>query len=224
MQLPTARYPGLTARVTAAAGALACLGLLAWSLVQGAALMQANAGDYHASAFTALGELKAPPEELWVKADEAYRSAQALAPHATDLATALGRMREWQVIEQPPGAPEAAAARRAALGHHLRALQGRPSSPYAWASVAMVRARLGDTGPAFVQAVDRALALGPWELAVQQRMAVLGSVQAAQLPAETLERVERARAWSAQEEAFTEQGLALLESGEAAAILAELPP
>ena len=43
----------------------------------------------------------------------------------------------------------------------------RPGSPYVWASIALLKLRLGEMDAEFYGALERAARLGPWEPAVQ---------------------------------------------------------
>jgi cytochrome c-type biogenesis protein CcmH/NrfG len=61
-----------------------------------------------------------------------------------------------------------------ALAHFRRAVSLRPTSPYAWASIAEALYRKGDTGPIFEAALRRAAQLGPAEPEVQMTVADYG--------------------------------------------------
>jgi len=58
--------------------------------------------------------------------------------------------------------------------HYRRAVQLRPSSPYAWANVAALDYRRGDTGQEFQAALRYAAELGPAEPEVQRTVADYG--------------------------------------------------
>lgn len=55
-----------------------------------------------------------------------------------------------------------------------RAAAARPTSPYTWASLAMVKYRLGETDEEFRNALRQAAAYGPWEWEVQGVIADIG--------------------------------------------------
>ncbi len=50
----------------------------------------------------------------------------------------------------------------------------RPGSPYAWASIALLKLRLGQIDGEVHAALDRAARLGPWEPQVQIALADVG--------------------------------------------------
>jgi hypothetical protein len=50
----------------------------------------------------------------------------------------------------------------------------RPGSPYAWASIALLKLRLGQMDAEFYGALERAAQFGPWEPAVQVAIADAG--------------------------------------------------
>ena len=50
----------------------------------------------------------------------------------------------------------------------------RPGSSYAWASIALLKLRLGRIDDEFYRALDRAARLGPWEPQVQIALADAG--------------------------------------------------
>lgn len=58
--------------------------------------------------------------------------------------------------------------------HLVAAIEARPGSPYTWANLAVMKYRLGDTGPAFEKTLVNAASLGPYEPEVQQIVSDLG--------------------------------------------------
>ena len=66
-----------------------------------------------------------------------------------------------------------AAARSANTDFHLALVQ-RPSSPFAWASLALTKLYLGEQDEELFRALARAEQLGPWEHEVQQTVVFVG--------------------------------------------------
>lgn len=66
-----------------------------------------------------------------------------------------------------------AAARSANMDFHMALVQ-RPSSPFAWASLALTKLYLGEQDEELFRALARAEELGPWEPEVQQTVVFVG--------------------------------------------------
>jgi cytochrome c-type biogenesis protein CcmH/NrfG len=77
-----------------------------------------------------------------------------------------------------------------ALVHYKRAVELRPTSPYAWADVASTEYRKGDTGREFQAALRRAAELGPAEPEVQRTVADFGLATWDEATPETRRAVE----------------------------------
>jgi hypothetical protein len=73
----------------------------------------------------------------------------------------------------------------------VAAIEARPGSPYTWANLALVKYRLGDTGPAFEKALVNAANLGPYEPEVQQIVSNLGLAVYDEVQPATRAAVER---------------------------------
>ena len=58
--------------------------------------------------------------------------------------------------------------------HFVEAIAARPTSPYTWTNFATARYAVGDTGPNFEFALQRAAELGPFEPEVQRDVALYG--------------------------------------------------
>ena len=78
--------------------------------------------------------------------------------------------------------------------HLVAAIQARPGSAYTWANLAVVKYRLGDTGPAFEKALVNAIALGPYEPEVQQMVTDMGLAVLDEVAPPTRAAIERALA------------------------------
>lgn len=68
----------------------------------------------------------------------------------------------------------AVAAARSANVNFRMALAQRPTSPFAWANVALTKLYLGEQDEALFRALERAEELGPWEPEVQQTVIFVG--------------------------------------------------
>ncbi len=68
----------------------------------------------------------------------------------------------------------AVVAVRSANAAFHRALVQRPTSPFAWASLALTKLYLGEQDDELLQALQRAEELGPWEPEVQQTVVFVG--------------------------------------------------
>jgi hypothetical protein len=75
--------------------------------------------------------------------------------------------------------------------HLVAAIAARPGSPYTWANLAVVKYRLGDTGPAFEKVLVNASNLGPYEPEVQQIVSDLGLAMYDEVSPATRSAIER---------------------------------
>lgn len=214
--------PGL--RALAALAAVLCLGLAAWAGTQGLGRLYAENGFVVISPWGMHPELSNPEPEQWAKVESVLQTAAALDPFAPDADIHLGQLHEWRLIESPVGDPAARASRLQALEHYLAALRLRPSDPARWASVALLRARLGDTDTALAEAIDRALLLGPDESAVQQRMAIVGQSYEQLLSEGALTRLERAFRLGVEQGYLPETLVLNLAEQGGPALIGRLPP
>lgn len=110
--------------------------------------------------------------QAWAPAQSRFERALQLDPGEPALAEDLGRLHELR-SRGAPGA-DAGAELGIALGYFRASLARRPTSPYTWANLAMVKSGLGQLDAEFRNAVDRAARLGPWEPEVQLALADIG--------------------------------------------------
>jgi predicted Zn-dependent protease len=75
--------------------------------------------------------------------------------------------------------------------HLVAAIEARPGSPYTWANLAVMKYRLGNTGPAFEKTLVNAANLGPYEPEVQQIVSDLGLAVYDEVAPATRAAVER---------------------------------
>jgi hypothetical protein len=79
-----------------------------------------------------------------------------------------------QGLVMPRGDPPARAAFIDSLAGWREAAQMRPGSPYAWASIVLLKVRLSEIDAEFYGALERAVRFGPWEPTVQIAIADAG--------------------------------------------------
>ena len=114
-----------------------------------------------------------PSREQWQRAVDALNGALRLTPEDPSLYDYLGvayhvagaafdPRGQWNVYTE------------FALLHFQRAAALRPTSPYSWASIAMMKYRLGRVDKELLQALALAMRLGPWEPQVQVMASDLG--------------------------------------------------
>lgn len=177
-------------RLIAAAGILG-LGVLGWlSLAQGWADLLRYEARGTLDAWTTGGLPPAPAVRDLAQA----RLERALAsdPRNPAIAEDLGRLHELRTLGAPGTDPAAVAGLRASLGYFERSLARRPTSPYTWASIAFVKSRLGLLDAGFLEAIDRAALLGPWEPEVQMLLADIGFRYWDRLPAASRKTIHAA--------------------------------
>jgi cytochrome c-type biogenesis protein CcmH/NrfG len=95
---------------------------------------------------------------------------QRLDPDNPAYAETLARWYERYSLRLPPSSGVAAAYLEQSAVHLRRALVSRPGSPYAWASLAAVKLRLGQLDAEFHTALQNAQRFGPWEPGVQRTL------------------------------------------------------
>lgn len=103
-------------------------------------------------------------------------------PEAGEIAEARASLREALdfepsnplFVEQFARTEEMKAAFSQSLAGWREAARMRPGSPYAWASIALLKLRLGEMDAEFYGALERAARLGPWEEPVQIAIADAG--------------------------------------------------
>lgn len=139
---------------------------------------------------------KQPDERAWNVAYNAANKAISWYPgEDANLYNNLGRVLEWKQFTLPIAAPEAQESREAALRAYRRATELRPTWPYTWGDLALVKARLGQADTEMVNALEQALKNGPWREKVLTRITQVGLLNWWQLPEEgravTLEAITR---------------------------------
>ncbi len=114
-----------------------------------------------------------PSQEQWQRAVDALGAAQKLAPEDPSLHDHLGAAYELASAALDPKGRWNVYTEFALL-HFQQAAARRPTSPYSWASIAMMKYRLGRVDEELFQALALAMRLGPWEPQVQITVSDLG--------------------------------------------------
>lgn len=102
------------------------------------------------------------------------RQALVLEPSNPLYVEQAARLQELQSLARRPRDREVREGLQLSLAEYRDAAIMRPGSPYVWASIAMIKARLDDMDFEFYGALERAGRLGPWEPQVQIALADVG--------------------------------------------------
>ena len=108
-----------------------------------------------------------PPPARLQEAINSLINALARAPNDPILIEHLGAALQLRANAAAPGSQLRQLALRAALVYFRKAAALRPSSPYTWANILLVKYHLGQIDDEFFDTIRNALDLGPWEPAVQ---------------------------------------------------------
>ena len=81
---------------------------------------------------------------------------------------------EGRYADIAPENNQAMPSRREAYAHYKKSISVRPSWPYAWVNLALVKYRLGETDDEFYHALHKADELGAWEPGVQRVIVDIG--------------------------------------------------
>jgi hypothetical protein len=122
--------------------------------------------DRHEIAAWAERRASPPPARLQ-ESITSLIDALELTPQNPTLIEHLGVALELRASASPPGSDMRRLALGASLSYLRKAAALRPSSPYTWANILLAKYRLGQIDAEFARALRNALALGPWEPAVQ---------------------------------------------------------
>ena len=109
--------------------------------------------------------------------------ALTLDPDNPDYLHKSGLAYENEFIYYPLGDASAENYRRKAYHYYTQSLNMRPVWPHHWIDLALVKYRLNELDDEFYQALEQAIALGPWEPWVQRTAADIGMHHWNKLPA-----------------------------------------
>ena len=115
-----------------------------------------------------------PRPEALALAQASVREALALEPSNPLFVEQSARLQELHALGLRRGDPAIRDGLRQSLAQYRVAAAMRPGSPYVWANIAMLKARLDDMDFEFYGALERAGRLGPWEPQVQIAMIDVG--------------------------------------------------
>ncbi len=162
-------------RIARFAIALAGITLLAFaahdSALRGLADWRSTRGRHDIRMWTE-GRL-VPSKEQWQRTVDALREALRLAPQDPELWEYLGFVYDIASRNFVPAGGWSVYT-EFALIHFRQAAALRPSSPYPWAGVAVMKSRLGQLDEEFRRAFSSAMRLGPWEPGLQLITSDLG--------------------------------------------------
>ena len=120
--------------------------------------------------------------EQWSTAYGRLSLARRLNPLDADHSANLGRLMDWQSWRHLPGGIRFEDFRVRARQYYQESVEKRPSWGYAWAHYAESRLLLGHRDHEFVQALENAIVLAPWEPGVQRKVVWMGLATWADLP------------------------------------------
>ncbi|WP_116472402.1 hypothetical protein [Zobellella maritima] len=154
------------------------LGAVTLSLTGGCLLL---AGTYQYQTDLFLDDWAAKnrqPEPLaWMVAEEAARKAASLYPVANgDYLDRLGRVYDWQQINEPIAGEQAKGSRQQAIHAYRAAIKARPNWPFSHNNLATAKLRQGELDDEFKLAMVNGFTLGPWRQNAYRQTAYLGLV------------------------------------------------
>jgi predicted Zn-dependent protease len=126
-----------------------------------------------------------PSVEEWNFARSRLNEARELDPGQPNYLEDIARLYEYRALPLKPNDALAQGYLRQALDYQREAVQRRPGSPYTWANIALLKARLPEPDREFETALRNAARLGPWEPEVQIALADAGFRQWDALSPET---------------------------------------
>ena len=113
-------------------------------------------------------------QQDWDRMRRQMDRALKLAPSNPDIMHACGSALEGRYIRNAPGDRIAQPARRQAADYYRAAISRRPTWPFTWADLALVKYRLDELDDEFYHALYQSTAVGPWEPGVQRVVAYIG--------------------------------------------------
>ncbi len=176
-------------KLVVASIAVAVFSLLAWVAVlqsradllayQGRTILRAS--DQDRASF---------PREDWDVAQTQLEHAIGLQASNAGMAEDLGRLHELRSRAFWKNEPRTDLD--SSLRYLRRSLNARPTSPYTWANLALVKSRLGELDEELFRSVHNAAELGPWEPEVQLVLADIGFRYWNRMPAEVRSAIQAA--------------------------------
>jgi hypothetical protein len=155
-----------TYRILIALAGTAVLGFAAYASARRGLADWTSMRDRHEIAAWAERHAYPPPARLQESVTSLIEALE-LTPQDPTLIEHLGVALELRARASRPGSDMRRLALAASLSYFRKAAALRPSSPYTWANILLAKYRLGQIDEEFARALRNALALGPWEPAVQ---------------------------------------------------------
>lgn len=138
----------------------------------------AIADAYAHQSYRTLKAWQLSPFEMSTKEWDGIRNnierAHELDPGNPELLMALGLAHEGRFAHYAVQLPEAEQDRKKALVYYRQSVKLRPSWPYGWIDLALVKYRLGELDREFYDALAISTELGPWEPGVQKVIIEIG--------------------------------------------------
>ncbi len=103
----------------------------------------------------------------WDLAFNSLSKALELVPNHADYLEAMASLYQWQVLLFEHNQSEAIRTLQQSKLFYHRAIEQRPAWPYAWANYALAKHQLNEIDNRYINALQRAVALGAWEPEVQ---------------------------------------------------------
>ena len=113
-------------------------------------------------------------DEDWDRLQQKLETALRFDPDNPDINHAYGTVLQGRYIDLFPEDPVAQPARRLAADYYRLAIKRRPTWPYTWADLALMKYRLGELDEEYSHALHTAIQMGPWEPSVQYMVGFLG--------------------------------------------------
>ncbi len=135
--------------------------------------------DIHAySSYRAIRAWQLSPFEMsdkeWSEIQNDLEMARKFDPENPELLMALGLAHEGRFANSAVKFSDARESREQALVYYRQSVNLRPSWPYGWIDLALVKYRLGELDQEFYDAAALSLELGPWEPGVQKVIIEIG--------------------------------------------------
>jgi tetratricopeptide (TPR) repeat protein len=118
----------------------------------------------------------------WSAAYSRISLARRLNPLSADHSADLGRLMDWQSLQQSSEGALSMLYRERASRFYREAIEKRPSWGYAWANYAQSQLLLGNREEEVLPALEKAIVLAPWEPQVQRKVAWIGIASWDRLP------------------------------------------
>lgn len=168
----------IIAMVLVAAALLLAAEVASWGMADYYARPAENQLDLWAQGKLTLGHGQ------WLQMQTQLARAVSLDPRNPKILRAYGNALEGPYASYPPGAAAARPIREEAANFYRKATSVRPTWPYAWADLAMVKYRLNELDTEFFHAMYTARETGPEQLGVLRVLDYVGLKTWGRLPSD----------------------------------------